>query len=102
MRLLRNENRKRPIISYININSIRYKFNELKQILIDRLTDILIFAETKLDASFNSNLFNTEDYKMERRDRDAHGGGIMTFIRADLSAKRRTDLESKDIECICV
>ena len=39
---------------------------------------------------------------MERRDRDAHGGGILTFIRADLPAKRRTDLESKDIECICV
>ena len=47
-------------------------------------------------------LLNTEGYKMERRDRDAHGGGIMTFIRADLPAKRRTDLESKDIECICV
>ena len=57
LRLLKNENRKRPIISYININSIRYKFDELKQILIDRLTDILIIAETKLDASFNSNLF---------------------------------------------
>ena len=38
---------------------------------------------------------------MDRRDRTAHDVCIMAFIRADLPAKRRIDLENKDIECIC-
>ena len=102
LRHLRNKNRKQPIISYININSIRYKFDDLQQILHDKLTDILVVAETKLDESFSNNLFSTDGYKMERRDRDRHGGGLMAFLRSDLPVKRRTDLESKDIESICI
>ena len=57
LRHLRYKNRKLPIISYININSIRYKFDDLQPILYDKLTNILVVAETKLDESFNNNLF---------------------------------------------
>ncbi|XP_060578354.1 uncharacterized protein LOC132735428 [Ruditapes philippinarum] len=98
LRNMRQENRKRPIISYLNINSIRYKFDDLQQILHDKLCDMLIISETKLDISFNNNLFTVDGYKMERRDRNSHGGGIMTFVRADLPFKRRKDLESDSLE----
>ena len=54
------------MICYININSIRYKFDELKVVLLENLVDILIIAETKIDDSFNDNLFQAEGYKMER------------------------------------
>lgn len=101
LRNLRNENRKRPIICYLNINSIRYKFNELKEILVDKLVDFLIIAETKIDDSFNSNLFQIEGYKTERRDRTAYGGGLMTFVHSDLPFKRRKDLECEQVENIC-
>ena len=101
LRNLRKENKTRPVICYININSIRYKFDELKVILLEKLVDILIIAETKIDDSFNDNLFQAEGYKMERRDRTAHGGGLMAHIRADLPFKRRKDLESDEVESIC-
>jgi hypothetical protein len=71
LRNMRKENRKRQIISYLNINSIRYKFDDLQQILHDKLCDMLIISETKLDNSFNNNLFTVDGYKMERRDRIA-------------------------------
>ena len=60
----------------MNINSLRYKFNDLKPILMDRLCDILVISETRLDDSFNNNLFAVNGYKLERKDRNANGGGI--------------------------
>ena len=63
--------------------------------------DLLIISETKIDSSFNDNLFKVEGYKMERRDRTTHGGGLMTFVRSDLPFKRRKDLECQEIETIC-
>ena len=101
LRKLRNDNKKRPIICYININSVRYKFDELKGISTDKIVDLLIISETKIDSSFNDNLFKVEGYKMERRDRTTHGGGIMTFAHSDLPFKRRTDLECQKVETIC-
>ena len=65
LRNLRKENTTRPVVCYININSICYKFDELKVILLKKLVDILIIAETKIDDSFNDNLFQAEGYKME-------------------------------------
>ena len=89
LEIFRNENKKRPICSHLNINSVRYKFDDLKQILDDNLTDLLIVSETKIDESFKFNLFAVDGYKMERRDRNARGGGFMTFVRSDLPFKRR-------------
>ena len=45
-------------------------------------------------------MFNMEGYTMQRRDRTKSGGGIMTFLRSDIPSRRRTDLESPDIEGI--
>ena len=50
----------KTIMCYININSIRYKFDELKDILTDKLVDMFIIAETKIGESFNENLFKVE------------------------------------------
>ena len=101
LRKLKKENKNGPILCYLNINSIRYKFDDLKEILTDKLVDMLIVAETKIDDSFNINLFKAEGYKTERRDRTAHGGGLMTFVRSDLPFKRRKDLECEEVETIC-
>ena len=79
---------------------MRYKFNDLKPILIDRLCDILVISETKLDDSFNNNLFTVNGYKLERKDRNANGGGIMVFFRADLPVRRINNLECEQSETI--
>jgi hypothetical protein len=35
----------------------RYKFDEIKELLSDKIVDIFFVAESKLDATFNDNLF---------------------------------------------
>ena len=37
---------------------------------------------------------------IHRRDRKTNGGGIMALISRDLTAKRRNDLESAEVEAI--
>ena len=60
------------ITAYLNVNSIRYKFDEIKELLTDRIVDLLFIAETKLDATFNDNLFSVDGYKLHRRDRNSN------------------------------
>ena len=48
---LKNKNPENILLSYINVNSIRYKFDDLVTFL-DSSIDILNIAETKLDYSF--------------------------------------------------
>jgi hypothetical protein len=38
--------------AYININSMRNKYDEIKELLSDKIVDLLFIAETKLDQSF--------------------------------------------------
>jgi hypothetical protein len=40
----------------------------------DNIVDLLIISETKLDESFNDNLFSVDGYKVQRRDRNQYGG----------------------------
>jgi hypothetical protein len=35
---------------------------------------------------------------LKRHDRDIHGGGLAAFIRTDIPASRRHDLECKNLE----
>ena len=47
---------KNVIVSYININSIRNKFENFLD-FIDKKVDVLVFAETKLDSNFSKAQF---------------------------------------------
>jgi exonuclease III len=49
--------------AHLNINSLRYKFDEIKEVLTDNIVDLLIISETKLDESFNDNLFSVDGFK---------------------------------------
>jgi hypothetical protein len=53
---------------------------------------VLFFPESKLDATFNDNLFIAEGYKLLRRDRDSKGGGILAYINTDFPVSRKTNL----------
>ena len=61
-----------------------------------------MISETKLDASFPNAQFHVEGYKLYRKDRDSNGGGVIIYIRSDLTSRQRTDLETDQIECISV
>ena len=67
-----------PSLAYININSIRYKHNELFT-MVQNNVDILAIAETKLDSSLLSTQFpvSVHVYKTPyRKDGNKHGGGL--------------------------
>jgi hypothetical protein len=49
-------------VSYININSLRYKFDAIKELLTENIVDLLSIAEAKLDWTFNDNLFVVDRY----------------------------------------
>jgi len=78
------------IFGTLNINSIRYKFDELK-LLISGNIDVLVVTETKLDDTFPIAQFFIDGYTAPYRlDRNKHGGGILIYVREDISSKQLT------------
>jgi hypothetical protein len=88
----------------LNVNPLRNKidliFNELGG------HDIICITETRLNNSICSsdlcldNFLNSNGFRKDRQ--TDHGGGILIYVRNNMIAKRRLDLESNDIESICV
>ena len=99
---LRNENINNPIFAYYNINSLRYKIHDIKEIISRSLPDILVLAETKIDGSFPTSQFLINGYnEPTRSDRSEHGGGVIEYIRCGIIRKRLHDFELNGFESIC-
>ena len=78
---------KNVVISHINVNSIRNKFDNLKNIITGNV-DILLVSETKLDDSFPAKQFLMEGYSLPfRLDRSGRAGGLLLFVREDIPSK---------------
>ena len=102
LKQLRQNNINRVIVGYVNINSIRNKFDALKDIVSQNI-DIVMVAETKIDDSFPKEQFFMEGYSYPLRlDRDGNGGGLLVYVRSDIPS---TELKSfkfdSDVECVC-
>ena len=81
---LRNVNK--VISGIININSLPNKFEQLKRLVIKHI-DVLVITETKLVDSFPSSQFLMKDFAEPfRLDRNRNGGGVMIYIRDDISS----------------
>ena len=62
--------------------------------------DILVKSETKLDESFPVGQFKIRGFTRPfRRDRNEHGGGIIVFVRENISSKLISD-ETLCKECL--
>ena len=81
---------KQPSIAYLNINSIRNKFEELK-IIVKKNIDILIIADTKIDESFPTNQFKMDGYRTPYRYRtNENVGGLLIYINENIPSKELT------------
>ena len=49
--------------------------------------DICLFYETTLDETFPNQQFKIHGYKMYRRDRKKHGGGVLCFVNENIPCK---------------
>ena len=77
---IRKKNLNRIIMAHLNINSIRNKFEMLKEVVGTKI-DILLISETKLDDTFPLNQFVLEVFTPPcKLDRAKHGGGLMLFV----------------------
>ena len=84
------------IFATLNINSLRYKFDELKSLITGNI-DVLVVTETKLDHTFPTAQFFIDGYSAPYRlDRNRHGGGVMIYVREDISSKQLTKHTFKD------
>ena len=88
------------IIAYLNINSIRNKFEFLKPLIADNV-DVLTVAETKIDGTFTTSQFVLDGFsKPLRFDRNQHGGGLLIYAREDVPFKELSVYKApNDIEC---
>ena len=94
---------KNVIVSYLNINSIRNKLTNLDR-LIGNYVDILSIGETKIDKSFPTSQFQLAIFKAPYRlDMSCTSGGLMTFVRKDITSRQLTDFKfPSDIQILPV
>ena len=90
------------MIGYLNINSLRNKLVDLREIILEISLDYLVLSETKIDQSFPTAQFYIKGYEVRaRRDRDKHGGGLIEFVKNGFISKRLKEYETKQSEIIC-
>ena len=84
---MRKKNPNRIIIAHLNINSIRNKFEMLKEVVVNEI-DILLISKTNLDNTFTLNQFILQEFTPPHRlDRTTHCGGLMLFVRENIPSK---------------
>ena len=95
LKSFRVNHKKQMIFGHLNINGLRKKFFEFKDMLADNVIDNVFLSENKLDESFPTPQFNVNGFSHHRNDRNGHGGGLAAHSRSDIPHRRRTDYESK-------
>ena len=102
LKKLKINNLSRLVIGHLNINSLRNKFESLKQLIKGNI-DILVITESKLDESFPSQQFDIEGYGIPYRlDKNASSGGVLIYVRGDIPCRELTNhgIENNNIEGI--
>ena len=65
---VRKKHAENVLICHLYINSLRYIYDEIKDMLLDKVVDSLIISEVKLDSSFKNFIFEVDGYKLQRID----------------------------------
>ena len=78
-----------PLIGCLNINSLRKKIVDAREVFGKLQLDYFVLSETKLDDIFPSAQFYVENCEIRnRRDRDKNGGGLIEFVRKGFITKK--------------
>ena len=93
---------KNPLVGYLNINSLRSKIVDLREIILELSFYYLVLSETKIDQSFHTAQFYMKGYEVRARmDRDKHMGRLIEFVKNGFIYKRFKEYETKQSESIC-
>ena len=84
---LRLNNLKNILFAYLNINSVRNKFENVCCLLADKV-DVVTITETKRDSSFPTNQFLIKGFQEPLwLDINRNSGGLLIYIKSSLPAK---------------
>ena len=84
------------LIGYLNINSLRNKIVDAREVFGKLQLDYFVLSETKLDDSFFSGQFYIENFEIRnRRDSDKNGGGLIEFERKGFITKKSRNMKQK-------
>ena len=94
---------KNIVLSYINVNSIRNKLDDLK-LLLEKSLDIICISETKLDETLPTVQFAIEGFsKPYRLDVTTNSGDLLFYVKAKLPSKLiRFYNFPNEIQCITI
>ena len=70
---------------HLNINSLLPKIEELRYIARSANDAVIGICESKLDASVLDPEISIDNYKILRCDRNRQGGGVICYVKSDLS-----------------
>ena len=70
--------------------------------LSNHVFDIFAINESKIDSSIPDSEINIPSYKSIRKDRNRNGGGVVIYVREQISFRDRNDLVSDKLEMICI
>ena len=90
------------VIAPLNVNSLPLHKDELSAFIKDKGIHILALNETKLDKKTPKQLMNIKNYKIERKDRNQHGGLVAIYIRESINHSRRDDIPLNGLELACI
>ena len=85
-----------PLIGYLNINSLRSKIVDVREVFGKLQLDYFVLSEAKLDDSFPTAQFYIENFEIRNwRDRDKNGGELIEFVRNGFITKKIKEYETK-------
>ena len=92
------------IFAHLNVKSLQFKLQEVRDMLSVGQLDVLILSETKLDASHNNAVYEIDNYTLYRQDKQPRSGGLVAYVSKDIPSSlgpincNQTDLEVMTVE----
>ena len=85
-----------PLIGYLNVDSLRSKIVDAREVFGNLQLDYFVLSGTKLDDIFPFAQFYIENFEIRnRRDRDKNGGALIEFVRKGFITKKIKEYETK-------
>ena len=71
-------------VIHLNIRSLPHKIDLLRAWLVYNKPSVITLSETWLNNNISDDEIKLDGYVVYRADRDAHGGGVATYVSSNL------------------
>lgn len=88
-------------IASMNDNSLLKHIDEIRHVLLGAPFDIFAINESKIDELPSDNEISIPGYSFIRKDRNRAGGGVVLYIRENISFSNGEDLVPCSLEMVC-